>query len=457
MQEPVNTASGIVTAIIAVFAGLTIKPNLNKIKGAKNEIDSMECEFADYTISMNRLNEEKLEIIEETGCKDLDEVVDRFNKLSTEKSLYEEKNKLINYDAESLNALEQENTELEASLLKSLSVLDVQELSPETIRKANDAYSRKDSVKEETGRIKNAIEQLKQSIAKLDKEIVFEEKRLEIILINNGMEDLDSFKDAVDYNEKYTELKNNRDYKESILNKILGDDSFEDLMERTKNVAFYEVKKLDTQAHQLRIFKLNDEKSELSDNVNDILKEIDEIEETTRSLAEVEEEIGFYQNKINTFKKKIKVAEIAEDRIIKISDSIKGDFMPLLRKSISDNFSYLTGGKYCEVVIDEDMNITVIEEDNKQRNIDLESLSGGTLDQLYLALRVGLGNILSGNQNIPLVFDDSFVQYDSKRLKNSIEMLAKESERRQIILFTCQEREAELAKQMNIKFNHIKL
>ena len=142
---------------------------------------------------------------------------------------------------------------------------------------------------------------------------------------------------------------------------------------------------------------------------------------------------------------------------MKISDSIKGDFMPLLRKSISDNFAYLTSGKYGDVVIDEDMNITVVEEDNKDRRIELESLSGGTLDQLYLSLRVGLGNILSGNQNIPLIFDDSFVQYDSKRLKNSIEMLAKESERRQIILFTCQEREAELAKQMNIKFNYIKL
>lgn len=457
MQEPVNTAAGIITAIIAVMVGLIAKPNFNKIKGAKNEIDSMECEFADYTISINRLNEEKLEIIEEAGCKDLGEVVERVTKLSTEKSMYEEKNKLINYDAESLNVLEQENDELKASLLKSLSVLDVQDLNPETIREANDAYSRKDSVKEEAGKIKSGIEQLKQSIVKLDKEIAFEEKRLEMILSSNSMEDLDSFKEAVEYSEKYNELKNNRDYKESILNKILGDDSFEDLKERTKNVAFYEVKKLDTQAHQLKIFKLNEEKSELSDNISDILKEIDEIEENTRSLAEVEEEIGFYENKINTFKKKIKVAEIAEDKIIKISDSIKGDFMPLLRKSISDNFSYLTGGKYCEVVIDENMNITVVEEDNKQRNIELESLSGGTLDQLYLALRVGLGNILSGNQNIPLIFDDSFVQYDSKRLRNSIEMLAKESERRQIILFTCQEREAEIAKQMNIKFNYIKL
>ncbi len=193
------------------------------------------------------------------------------------------------------------------------------------------------------------------------------------------------------------------------------------------------------------------------ESVDNILKEIDEIESNARNLAEIEEEIDFYENKINAFKQKIKVVEVAADRIIKISDSIKGDFMPLLRKSISDNFSYLTGGRYSEVLIDENMNIAVVEEDNKDRKIELESLSGGTLDQMYLSLRIGLGNILSGNQNIPLIFDDSFVQYDTRRLKNSLEMLAKESERRQIILFTCQEREAELTKQMNIKFNYIKL
>jgi uncharacterized protein YhaN len=131
--------------------------------------------------------------------------------------------------------------------------------------------------------------------------------------------------------------------------------------------------------------------------------------------------------------------------------------MPLLRKSISDNFAYLTNGKYSAVNIDENMNITVVEEADRNRNIDIESLSGGTLDQLYLSLRISLSNILSGNQNIPVILDDSFVQYDSNRLKKSIEMLGRESERRQIILFTCQEREIEAAKQLNVKFNLIKL
>lgn len=457
MQESVNIAAGAATALIAVIFALIVRPVLNKIKSAKNEIDSMECEFADYTISLGRLEQEKQEIIMDTGCGSIDGAVEKFNSLSTEKSLYEEKNKLINYDVESLNSLEQQNSELKSSLMKTLASLDMQEINTSNIKEANDAFLRKDSVKSEALKLKTSIEELRQSILRLDKEISFEEKRLNMILSSNGADDLDSFKKDVEYNEKYKELLNNRDYKESILKKIMGDESFDSLRNKTRNVSGFEVKKLDKQEHQLNIFKLSQEKSGLSKDISDILKEIDEIEGGTRSLAEIEEEIDFYENKIKTFKRKIRVAEIASDKIIKISDSIKGDFMPLLRKSISDNFAYLTGGKYSEVVIDEDMNITVIEENNKQRNIELESLSGGTLDQLYLSLRVGLGNILSGNKNIPLIFDDSFVQYDSKRLKNSIEMLSRESERRQIILFTCQEREAELAEQMNVKFNYIKL
>lgn len=457
MQEAANIAAGISTALIVIITGMIAKPILNKIKSAKNEIDSMECEFADYTISLDKLNKEKLEIIKDSGCESYDDIVEKFNKISIEKGLYEEKKKLINYDIESLNTLERENSELKSSLIKILSLLDLQEISAENIKNVNDAYSRKNTVKDEVIKYKSSIEQLRQSIVKLDKEISFEEKRLAIILSSNGMDNMESFKEAVEYKEKYIELINNKDYKLSILHKIIGDESFEDLMNKTKNVNYYEVKKLDKQEHQLNIFKLDNEKTKLVENIDNILKEIDEIENSTRSMAEIEEEIDFYENKIDSFKRKIKVAEIAGDKIVKISDSIKGDFMPLLRKSISDNFAYLTGNKYCEVVIDEDMNITVVEEDNKQRNVELESLSGGTLDQLYLSLRVGLGNILSGNQNVPLIFDDSFVQYDSKRLKNSLEMLARESERRQIILFTCQEREAELAKQMNIKFNYIKL
>jgi len=457
LNESVNISAAAATALIAIIFILTAKPVLNRIKSAKNEIDSMECEFADYTISLNRMEEEKQEIVDQEGCDDFDEMTERYNKLNKEKGMYEEKNRLISYDTESLNASIQEKNDLEKSLLEILAKLNIKEVSAENIKEVNNAYARVGSVKEAILELSESIEQLNQKLAKFEKEIKFEEKRLEIILESNAMEDLEAFREAVEYSEKYTELLNNKDYKESILKKILVDEDFEDLKSRTKNVESYEIKKIDKKEYQLNIYKLENEKSKLLESVDNIVKEIDEIESNARNLAEVEEEIDFYENKINAFKQKIKVVEVAADRIIKISDSIKGDFMPLLRKSISDNFSYLTGGRYSEVLIDENMNIAVVEEDNKDRRIELESLSGGTLDQMYLSLRIGLGNILSGNQNIPLIFDDSFVQYDTRRLKNSLEMLAKESERRQIILFTCQEREAELTKQMNIKFNYIKL
>lgn len=457
MDESVNIVAGIVTALIVMISVIFAGPVLNKIKSAKNEIDAIECETADNTVSLNRLHSDRQDIVSDAGCESLEEAVEKCGEMRTEKSMHEEKVKLIKYDEEALSTLKGENASLENNLHECLSIFGMDIISDENIREINDAYLRKNKVSSQLSAISDRIEQENQNLVKLNKEISFEEKRFEMILVGNGMEDMESFKGAAQYRRIYTELTSDRDYKQEILYKIIGDESFDNLKSRVESADCSEIKKIDRQEHQLNIFKLSEEKSGLEKSTDDILGEIDEIEGSTRSLVEIDEEIDFYENKINTFKRKIRVAEIAAEKILSISDSIKGDFMPLLRRSISDNFAYLTAGKYSQVLIDENMHITVIEEDNKERNIELESLSGGTLDQLYLALRVGLGSILSGNQNIPLIFDDSFVQYDSKRLRNSIDMLAKESQRRQIILFTCQEREAELAKQMNIKFNYIKL
>lgn len=427
----------------------------NSALSAKKEIESMECEYADYTLSNSHLNEQNDEIIKRNSCEDINNMADVYQKKSAEKNVYEEKVKLLNYDDNTFKEILEENIKIERNLKKSLNILNLS-LSQDNIVAVNEAYKRKDSVKLQIEKLTNKIEQIAHDITRLDKEINFEERRMEMILKANGVDDLESFKKAVERNDKYNVVLNRKEYLENILENIIGNTDYYELKNRTINVSD-EAKEINKQDIQLSIFKLNEEKTKFLNSIEDIYKEIEDIEDNTRSLAEIEEEIDFYEEKISTFKNKIKIAEIAADKITKISDSIKGDFMPLLRKSISDNFAYLTGGKYNSVDIDEDMNITVMSDEEKNRKIELESLSGGTLDQLYLSLRIALSNILSGNQNIPLILDDSFVQYDSKRLRKSLEMLSRESERRQVILFTCQEREAELSKQMNIKFNYIKL
>ncbi|MEL7648195.1 MAG: AAA family ATPase [Sedimentibacter sp.] len=428
-----------------------------RARSAKNEIEGMECSYADYSASKAQLEAEKDEIIKKSGCGNFGEMTEICSKKTTEKNIAEEKMRLLKFDEEKLKETELENKELAGKLKRIFSVFGFDEPDADSIKEVNEAYNRRDSVKYEISELVQKFDQLVQNLNRLDKEASFEEKRLEMILASNGMDNLENFKKAAVQMEKYEELIQKRDLCETTLSSILENEDFEELKEKTKGLMFFETKEVDEQKSQLEIFRINDEKTKLNENVNNIHKEIADIESGTRSLAEIEEEIDFYEDKISTFKRKIEIADMAAEKIINISDSIKGDFMPLLKKSISDNFSYLTGGKYCEVAFDEDMNITVIAEDNKDMHVELESLSGGTLDQLYLSLRVGLSSILSNNMDIPLIFDDSFVQYDTTRLKKSIEMLSKESERRQVILFTCQEREAETAKQMNVKFNYIKL
>lgn len=447
--------SGVSIAILGFISYSIALKYKRRVINARKEIESIDCQHADYNKNIQELKSQIDEVLKETNCVDLNELKSSYENKENQQNIIKEKLKLLEFDKESLNALEKTNNNIEKSLMNDLSLFCITEIIEGNINKANEIYDKKDFVQKEILKCKSLKNEIEQNLIKMDKEILFEEKRLNVILNSNKMHSIYEFKQIVDSDKKLSELKNKKEYLESVLSAILGKTTIEDLRNKIKNVNTYDIKEIDKKEQQISIFKLSEEKNKIQMSINNIDKEIYEIESNVRNLAEVEEEIEFYEDKIIAFKEKIQVAEIAADKIIEISDSIKGDFMPLLRKAISENFSYVTSGKYKEVLIDEDMNISLISEENK--DIDIDSLSGGTLDQLYLSLRISLSNILSGNHNIPLILDDSFVQYDSNRLKKSIEMLAKESERRQVIIFTCQERELETAKNLNVKFNLIKL
>ena len=80
---------------------------------------------------------------------------------------------------------------------------------------------------------------------------------------------------------------------------------------------------------------------------------------------------------------------------------------------------------------------------------DCESFSSGTIDQAYLALRIAISEFISSDNNVPLILDDAFIQYDDKRLEKVIkffEEYANSQKERQVIVFTCHKNVSELAK-----------
>lgn len=115
----------------------------------------------------------------------------------------------------------------------------------------------------------------------------------------------------------------------------------------------------------------------------------------------------------------------------------------------------VTDGKYTQVKINDNLDVTV-ENPVTKEIIDIDSLSGGTMDQLYFALRFSIISSIRG-ENLPLILDDCFIQYDNRRLENMLEYLSKINKEKQILLFTCHHREKEILDNLGLKYNLINL
>ena len=101
----------------------------------------------------------------------------------------------------------------------------------------------------------------------------------------------------------------------------------------------------------------------------------------------------------------------------------------------------MTGGRYDAVRLLSDLSMDVHETGQSISREQL-TLSSGTTDQLYLSLRLAICRLVL-SEEAPLVLDDALVFFDDVRLKQAMALLQEEAAQRQILLFTCQKREAD--------------
>lgn len=116
-------------------------------------------------------------------------------------------------------------------------------------------------------------------------------------------------------------------------------------------------------------------------------------------------------------------------------------FSPELNRRAADYLSRLTGGRYREVSLDRELDASATEGGGVLPRRAL-FLSKGTVDQIYLAVRLAVYDLCLKERQAPLVLDDALAAFDDRRMELALELLVQLSEERQILLFTCQGREA---------------
>lgn len=267
---------------------------------------------------------------------------------------------------------------------------------------------------------------------------------------------------AININRNKSELKEERrKYKDKINDanskakaqieeiKTIENDYKQKLNEIYKQYSIKENENVIQEINSLQS-KINEETLKLHtteidyNNINPKLEKLINIEEELESLLNDRKDL---EQKSYEIKKAIETLETAYNKM-------KEEITPKFTEKLSDTIKNVSNNKYNKVKIN--ISGEIIVEDSNGNYINAENLSLGTIDQLYLALRLASIEEIT-EETMPIILDEAFAYYDNERLKNILDYMSKEYKNRQIIIFTCTDREKSILNSLEINYNLVTL
>jgi uncharacterized protein YhaN len=147
------------------------------------------------------------------------------------------------------------------------------------------------------------------------------------------------------------------------------------------------------------------------------------------------------KNRIEQLEDTYFALELAQKALSAATGELQRRFAPRISKRAQELFGALTGGRYQKLILTEELTLdTAAGDEGTLRSAQWRS--DGTVDQLYLALRLAVAEELT--PDAPLVLDDAMVRFDDNRLAVALDILKEFAQNKQVILFTCQSREKKL-------------
>ena len=160
--------------------------------------------------------------------------------------------------------------------------------------------------------------------------------------------------------------------------------------------------------------------------------------ESLGQKANLEAEKQQLQTRIAALEQHYNALVRAQEILLQANRELQRRFAPRISQRAQELFARLTAGRYQRITLGQDMSLeAATQSETTLRNTLWRS--DGTVDQLYLALRLAVAEELT--PHAPLILDDALVRFDDVRLKAALEILEEVSADKQVILFTCQGRE----------------
>ena len=157
--------------------------------------------------------------------------------------------------------------------------------------------------------------------------------------------------------------------------------------------------------------------------------------------SDLQDQLAQKQEQLSALREEYDAIALAMEALEQANTTLQNRFSPALGARAAEIFSAITAGRYDRVLLSRDFSLSAEPAgDPVGRSIRL--LSQGAADQLYLAVRLAICDmVLPAEKRVPLILDDALVSFDDDRLHAALDYLLAESEKRQVLLFSCQKRE----------------
>ncbi len=188
--------------------------------------------------------------------------------------------------------------------------------------------------------------------------------------------------------------------------------------------------------------------------LNSIEYEENDINNKLETFITKEEEYECLEDQLNELEEKNKCILGTKELLERAYEKMKNNVTPKFTQNLSNIASEISNGKYKKVIFNEEKGLMVELESGEY--ISANRLSTGTIDELYLSLRLSMLDEIS-KEKMPIILDEVFAYFDDERLKNCLIYLTKQAQNHQIIILTCSNREKQILDLLNIEYNLVEL
>lgn len=446
----------IIFLVGAVYSFVTCKKNNKKIDMLHNDIIKIKSEEEEKQLKLDEINKKQNGILDKYACTDLMELRNLKDKFIKMNILREDKKKRYSKALEDKNKVEEEKHAKEEWITYYVNlILDTEEINVENINLVKEKY---EIFKEAKKNIYAKTQEKNAKVVKINScndEINKLEQDIKEITEKYQAAGEDGLKQVKDKKYQYERVLSTLNNKKEMLQRLLGENTLEELKQKLEKYNSTKVNS-DKSKEELLLEQENlvDSILIISKDITSYETKIANLQKDVRSIVDIEDDIANKLSKKLEYDNKVKALTIARDAIDDISRDIQNNFAPKLNEKVSNIISNITDKKYTDIKINPNMDILTYEPDSHEL-INIDSLSKGTIDQMYFGLRLGIIDIIKEDKSLPLILDDCFIQYDDNRLRMVLDALSKLN--RQIIILSCHKREHQMLKDMNIEFNPIAL